>query len=188
MTTQFDGVMKLLLVESTPGIATNIRAELERADHLVATCYDADGDSPCIGVAHPARCPFVRGHVDLALVVRRAGEPDSLLEMGAVCAQRHRRPVVHLDPTIPSADVTRVVRHSAAAGNDRMEAAYSAAVRWALDSPTTLVESSRGQDSVRVALTVDTADATQRARLADVARAAVREYDPFVRVIDVAVR
>lgn len=181
--------MKLLLIESRPGVATDLRCELEHAGHDVSSCYDADTNSPCRGVHEPSSCPLESRHVDLAVVARPRGEPDSLFEMGAVCAERHRSPVIHVDPTIPPRDVDTIVRRAAAAGKDRIEAAYSAVVRAALSSkPVTTVETSREPARVQVTLSVDSSDPHIRARLADNARAAVRAFDPFVSVIDVAVR
>jgi hypothetical protein len=183
--------MKLLLLESHPDLAATLKDELEQAGHEVATCSDADTGGPCRSVVSAGACPLATTYVDLAVVARRLHDADTLLEMGAVCAERHRSPVIHIDPTIPTVDVAGVVVRAAAAGKDRVEAAYSAAVRARLDRPGTLVQSVRGPDSVRIEVVLDPDDAAdpgRRAWVADRARAAVREYDPFVRTIDVSCR
>src|SRR6185312_4784148 len=77
---------------------------------------------------------------------------------------------------------------AAATGQDRREAAYARQVRIALADDHAGVEARRRAAQVFVTVTLPwTAGPQQRSRVADRARAAVRAYDPFVTVIDVAV-
>lgn len=178
--------MKLLLVESQPGIGRSLQEDLTAAGHHVATCYDAETNGPCRSVSCSAECPL-DSHVDLAVVVRPDGGADTLFEMGAVCAERHRIPVVWIDPAA-AVDAEERFRTAVAAGQDRIEVAYATAVRIALGHPGAAVEATRDPDRVQITVTTpDPCDATTRASVADRARAAVRSYDPFVRTIDVSV-
>lgn len=179
--------MRLLLVESQPGIARSINEQLQRAGHDVVTCSDEHGDEPCRSVAEGSACPL-HAHVDLTVVAKAADSVDTLLEMGAVCAERYRIPVVRLDPAT-CVDPVEFVQRSAAVGKARTEAEYAAAVRDALVDLDASVEATRDPDRVSVVVGLhDPSDATERSRAADRARAAVREFDPFVRSIDVSVR
>jgi hypothetical protein len=178
--------MKLLLVESQPGIARTVNDRLRDAGHDVVMCSDEYGDQPCRSVADGAACPL-HEHVDLAVVAKADDSVDTLLEMGAVCAERYRIPVVRLDPKT-CGDPVDFVRRSAAGGKDRVEAEYAAVVRANLVDLDATVEATREPGRVQIVVGVDDAtDATARSRAADRARAAVREFDPFVRSIDVSV-
>lgn len=178
--------MKLLLVESQPGIARTLTTQLTDAGHDVVMCSDEVGDGPCRSVADGAACPL-HEHVDLTLVAKPEAGVDTLLEMGAVCAERHRIPVVRVDPDA-CADPADFVRRAAAAGKDRVEAQYAAVVRADLADLGATVEATRESGRVQIVVGVGpTADSATRSRAADRARAAVRNFDPFVRSIDVSV-
>jgi len=178
--------MKLLVLESEQGLARNVTTALARAGHQVATCTDPDNDSPCRSVDEPSGCPLDHP-IDVAVVVRPAGAADTLREMGAVCAERHRVPVVRVEPT--SVDLERTVKAAAAAGKDRAEAACAAAVRAALATGDVGVEVGREHDRTWVTVEVPEQDAHDVVwTVADRAREAVRRYDPFVKSIDVSVR
>jgi len=178
--------MKLLVLESEQGLAHNVTTALTGAGHQVATCTDADDDRPCRSVDEPFGCPLDHP-IDLAVVVRPLGAGDSLREMGAVCAERRRVPVVRVEPT--TVDLEPTLRAAAAAGKDRAEAACAAAVRAALAPDDARVEVGREHDRtwVRVELCEQGAGAAVWA-VADRAREAVRRYDPFVKAIDISVR
>lgn len=177
--------MKLLVLESEQGLARTVTSALTGAGHQVATCTDADSDSPCRNVDEPFGCPLDHP-IDVAVVVRPLGSADTLREMGAVCAERRRVPVVRVEPT--NVDLEQTLRAAAAAGKDRTEAACAAAVRAALAPDEVRVEVSRDHDrtSVRVDLSEQAADLAVWA-VADRAREAVRRYDPFVKAIDISV-
>ena len=178
-------LMKLLVLESEQDLARDVTIALARAGHQIATCTDRDSDSPCRSIDEPFACPLDHP-TDLAIVVRPAGSGDSLREMGAVCAERHRVPVVHVEPA--SGDLERTIRAAAAAGKDRNEAACAAAVRNALADERPRVEVGREHDRtwVNIALPADHADAVVWA-ITGRAREAVRRYDPFVKAIDISV-
>jgi len=177
--------MKLLVLESEPGLARNVTTALTGAGHQVATCTDADSDSPCRSIDQPSGCPLDH-HIDAAVVVRPLGAADSLREMGAVCAERRRVPVVRVEPT--NVDLERTLRAAAAAGKDRTEAACAAAVRGALAPEAVRVEVARERD--RTSVTIELSEQDTGAvvwAVADRAREAVRRYDPFVKAIDISV-
>jgi hypothetical protein len=177
--------MRLLLIEAKPGLGASVAERLAGAGHDVDACYDEVGSSPCRGVHDNATCPM-HHPVDLTVVVRDQGMADTLLEMGAICAERYRVPVVDVRPD--DADVVETVRIAAAAGKDRAEAKYASVVRSALAERCIAVEARRDPGCVKVRLSAaEPLTPQQRACLADNARAALRAFDPFVPVIDVSV-
>jgi hypothetical protein len=178
--------MKLLLIESTPGSATAIEADLVAEGHDVLTCIDDHG-GPCKGVQVHRHCPL-EAHVDMAILTRHPGSPHTLAEMGSVCARRHRVPLVEVDPS-EVADDLPTVAIAAALANRRAEAAYATAVRHELGHLPALVDVRREKDLVHVNVQVPAsmASPTHMSAVADRSRHAVREHDPFVRAIDVAV-
>jgi hypothetical protein len=178
--------MKLLLIESTPGSATAIEADLVAAGHDVLSCTD-DRGGPCKGVQIHRNCPL-EAHVDMAILTRRPGAPHTLAEMGSVCARRHWVPLVEVDPTDVADDLPNVAIASALASR-RIEAAYATAVRHELGQLQVLVDVRREKDLVHVNVQIPAslASPTRLSAVADRSRHAVRELDPFVRAIDVAV-
>ena len=179
-------IMKLLVLESEQHLGRDVAIALTQAGHQIATCTDPDTDRPCRSVDEPFGCPLTHP-IDLAVVVRRLDSPDTLREMGAVCAERHRVPVVRVEPT--NHDFGRVIAAAAAAGKDRGEAACAAAVREALAQHEPRVEVGREHDRtwVRIELPVRAADTVVWA-ITGRAREAIRRYDPFVKAIDISVR
>jgi len=178
--------MKLLLIESTPGNASELNQRLSAEGHEVVHCADDKGGH-CRGAEYHSDCPL-EGHVDLAILTREPGTPHSLSEMGSVCANRYRVPLVVVDPTqaddeLPSVTVARAV------ANRVLETAYATAVRRELSHLPTVVEVCRRVDSVRVnvQLPVSQNNPAAISAAADRARFAVRKHDPFVQSIDVAV-
>ncbi len=178
--------MKLLFVEAKPGTATSVKDQLTAAGHQLVSCYDDETNGPCRSVASSAGCPL-HSHIDLTVVARSAGEADTLFEMGGVCSELHRVPVVRVDPA-GGDDVAGQVVAAAAAGRDRTEAAYAAAVRTALAPRDVTVEAARYEGRVHVTVRLPVAcDAHARSAVADRARAAIRDFDPFVSTIDISV-
>ena len=178
--------MKVLLLEAQPAIESTVARTLHAAGHEIVRCYDEIDGGPCRAVRNDADCPLSR-HVEVAVVARGSGTPDLLYEMGAVCAERRRVPVVRVAPDT-SDDVVELAVAGAAAGLDRLEARYAAAVRLALGADVLAVEASRGPRSVTVSVLAPTdIDGRQRTMLADRARQAVRAFDSFVAVIDISV-
>ncbi len=178
--------MKVLLIESTPNQSRDLSEQLAGEGHDVVHCTDAHG-GPCRGVAHQADCPLQHS-VDLAILTREPQSPHTLAEMGSVCADRHRVPLVVVDPTqlfdeMPSATV------AAAVANRAVESAYAVAVRKELASLPIVVDVRRLTDSVVVHLQLPSSqdNAARRSAAADRARFAVRTHDPFVQQIDISV-
>jgi hypothetical protein len=121
--------MKLLLIESTPGNSSPLRSGLQADGHEVLSCRDERG-GPCRGVAHHHDCPLEH-HVDMAIVAREPGSAHTLHEMGGVCAQGHRVPLVEVNP-FDLADGLPSVAVASALATRRVEEGYSAAVRAAI--------------------------------------------------------
>ncbi len=178
--------MKLLLIESTPGEATEIGAQLAANGHDVVTCTDEHG-GPCRGIDHHAACPLEQ-HIDLTIVARHPDAPHSLSEMGSVCAARHRVPVVEVDPREIDDELPSVSVASAVAKR-RAEAGYATAVRHELAHLPALVHVDRTPSRIHVTVQIPASQDTPRkiAAIADRARHAVRQHDPYVNCIDVSV-
>ncbi|MFM2078277.1 MAG: hypothetical protein RJA49_2167 [Actinomycetota bacterium] len=178
--------MKLLLIESTPGIATAIETELRADGHEVLTCNDEHG-GPCRGTQHHSGCPMEH-HIDLAIVTREPGSERTLNEMGGVCATRHRVPLVEVDPHSIEDDLpsVRVVK---AVATCRVEAGYAKAIRQELGYVAAIVDVRRDPHRIHVTVQVPASEATAAkvSAIADRARHAVREHDQYVGAIDVAV-
>ncbi|MGB8861174.1 MAG: hypothetical protein WCC60_18095 [Ilumatobacteraceae bacterium] len=178
--------MKLLLIESTPGNANEIGANLVADGHQVVTCADEHG-GPCRGATTHAECPM-EGHIDLTIVAREHGSAHTLAEMGSVCATRHRVPMVEVDPSqvddeLPSVTVANAVAKRA------VEAGYATAIRHELGHLPALVEVERLPGRIHVTVQVPTSEGStpKLSAVADRARHAVRSHDPYVDGIDVSV-
>jgi hypothetical protein len=178
--------MKLLLIESTRGQADAIRGDLVSEGHQVVGCAGDNGE-PCRGVAQLDRCPL-EGHIDLAIVTRTPGTTHTLAEMGGVCAERHRVPLIEVDPANVADEMPSVVVSTALATR-AVEAAYATAVRHELADIPALVTAHRTPGRVRVDVQIpaNLGDPARVAAVADRARHAVRTHDTFVRIIDVSV-
>jgi hypothetical protein len=177
--------MDVLVIESSPGIATTLQHRLVRDGHEVISCNDSHG-GPCRGVESNEACPMT-SHIDLAILARERGAAPSLNEMGSVCALRHRVPMVTLYPGDefgPGAS-TEI---AAAVARREVEAGYAAAVRRQLRHGVQDVSVSREHQRVHVTLTIaESMSALTISRLSNRARQAVREHDRNARVIDVSV-
>jgi hypothetical protein len=177
--------MDVLLIESTPGIASSLQHRLIRDGHDVVSCNDSHG-GPCRGVESSDLCPLDK-HVDIAVLAREVGAAPSLNEMGSVCAQRHRVPLVTLYPGDEfgpglSTDI------AAAVAQREIEAGYVAAVRRQLGHIVGDITVVREHSRIHVTLTISkVADAQAISMIADRARQAVREHDRHTPVVDVSV-
>ena len=179
--------MKLLLIESTPGNAHEIGADLIAEGHEVVTCADEHG-GPCRGISQHAECPMEH-HIDLTIVAREHGSAHTLDEMGSVCAMRHRVPMVEVDPR-QVADELPSVKVANAVAKRAIEAGYATAVRHELGHLPALVDVERTPGRIHVSVQVPAsqgASSQQLSAVADRARHAVRAHDPYVSGIDVAV-
>lgn len=188
--------MRVLLVESTPGNATAVKRWLSDAGHETTTCFEPPVGLGCKGVDHHENCPLA-SDTDLALLVRDLdGGARSLTEMGAVCALRHRIPVVEItEPSAATLEVALLAALAEAAGGPTT-IGYVQAIRTALASVTSLVRPedvgiivdwSAGRVHAMLELPGDVADRNVP-MIVDWASRALRAHDPYVKVIDVGVR
>ncbi len=145
--------MRMLLVESHPGSARALGEQLALAGHDVTSCCDEESLSPCRNVEHGEDCPLER-HVDVAIIAKSATSPRSLFEMGGVCAERHRVPVIEVDET-DCGDIGVILstlEQATTAATVRTEEAYAESVRAALGRPELAVDVERSERRVRVVI------------------------------------
>jgi hypothetical protein len=177
--------MDVLVIESAPGIAATLEHRLVRDGHQVISCNDSHG-GPCRGVESNAACPLLQ-HIDVAVLARERGAARTLNEMGAVCAVRHRVPVVTLHAGDefgpgPSTEIAAAIARRA------VEAGYVAAVRKQLGHGVDDIAVHREYQRIHVTLTVarDMSALTIR-RLVDRVRQAVRAHDAHTSAVDISV-
>jgi hypothetical protein len=85
--------MRILVLESEPGLADRAISELEHHHCEVVRCHERGAEPfPCLGIID--RCPLVVAPVDAALVVRHGEIDPTPYEDGAGCAIRHNVPLV----------------------------------------------------------------------------------------------
>lgn len=178
--------MKVLLIESSPSVGDEVRKQLGAEGHEVFHCAHEDG-GPCRGVDNHAECPLEQS-VDLAILTRPAAASHTLAEMGSVCAERHRVPLVVVDPA-ELADELPTVSVAHAVAQRVVESGFAAVVRREISHLPTVVDVRRLADRVVVHVQIPASQDTPAARsaAADRARFAVRTHDPFVQTIDVSV-
>lgn len=194
--------MKVLHVEGAPGVGAAAQAELLAAGHLVVGCDAAEPSAPCRGLEAVGDCPLDLGDVDVA-VVSRAGEQLTSAERGALCAARHRIPVVVAgDPRFAisfgpgthtaGGDLVAACTRAASSG-----IAHEAAIRRELlmagvvtpadvDPPNAVVSFEVRRDPRRLRLVVRAPE--DHPRLASITKSAaeaLRRFDQTVSVIDV---
>jgi hypothetical protein len=199
--------MRVLVLESEPGVSQSYEQQLAAAGHDVVRCHEAGAPSfPCTGIADHAGCPLEAAPVDVALLVRDAiDERPTHRESGVSCAMRARVPVIEPRPAEGAVDpfagyVTPFDGDVVAAAVDAAAGAsegHADAVRAQL--LTSPAAAGLAPDEVVVR-------AHRRGRLLHVevllpsgvpdelvvaakgyAAAAARRYDPVVQVIDVVV-
>ncbi len=177
--------MDVLLIESTPGIATSLQHRLIRDGHEVISCNDSHA-GPCRGVESNDSCPMDR-NIDIAVLAHERGAAPTLNEMGSVCALRHRVPLVTLYPgdEFGPGSSTEV---AAAVARREVEAGYVAVIRREVGHAVDEISVLREHQRIHVTLTISIpASAQSIGMLADRARHAVREHDSHTPVIDVSV-
>lgn len=88
--------MRVLVLESEPGAATDAVVELEANGHAVLRCHESGAAAfPCAGLARDGGCPLDGEGVDVAISVRPHGGADPTpTEDGIACALRARVPVL----------------------------------------------------------------------------------------------
>lgn len=187
--------MRVLLVESTPGNAHEVTSWLTDAGHEVVRCFDPPVSFGCRAAVDHDQCPL-ESPTDMALLVRDLDDRGhTLTEMGAVCAMRHRVPVVEVNEPHGRA-LDAVLLGAVAAVEYRTEyEAYERAALDALRGITSLQQPERVQvvvglqnDRVHAVLHVPPdIGPTMVSKMVDRVAHALRKHDPYVRVIDVGV-
>lgn len=188
--------MRVLLVESTPGNAYEVANWLGEAGHETVTCFDTPVTFGCRGAERHEDCPLDR-HTDAALLVRDIdGGGHTLTEMGAVCAMRHRVPVIEMtEPTGRGLDATmlsvldEVQHHRLNTGYVRAAHDALARVPGLASAEAIGITVERQQDRVHalLALPADITD-SQVPMIVDWVGRALRAHDPYAKVIDVGAR
>lgn len=194
--------MKVLLVEGAPGVGAPAEAQLRQAGHTVIGCEPGEPSAPCRGLEAVGDCPLDVGDVDVA-VVSRAGADLTASERGALCASRHRVPVVvagnprhavSFGPGthVAGADLVEACNQAATSG-----IAHVAAVRRELlmagvvapdevDGLDASISFEVQREPRRLRLVVQAPD--DHPRLASITKSAaeaLRRFDPVTAVIDV---
>ncbi len=194
--------MKVLLVEGVPGAGSEAEAQLREAGHVVLGCDAADPSSPCRGLEVMPDCPLDSGDVDVA-VVSRVDADLTASERGALCAARHRVPVVvsgdprHAISFGPGTHVAGADLIATCEQASRSGTAHVAAVRRSLlmsgvvtpddvDGPAARVVFEVRRDPRRLRLTIRTRpDDARTPSIMKAAAEALRRYDQHSSVIDV---
>jgi hypothetical protein len=177
--------MDVLVIESSPGMASALQHRLRRDGHDVISCTGSRG-GPCRGVETNESCPMEQ-HVDVAILARDPGAERSIDEMAAVCASRHRVPLLTLCPD-DEFEPGRSTEVAVAVARREVEAHYAAVIRRHLRHGVDDIVVQRDDQRVQVTITVDRSMSAQTIfRVADRARQAVREYDALTPAVDVSI-
>lgn len=198
--------MDVLLVESHPGLGCQARRELEAAGHSVVSCFGDDLRTPCGGLVDEGDCPLDTHEVEVA-VVARLGPELHAGEHGALCAARHRIPIVGTGDTVdPGAlapvlipvegDLAGAVERAAESGSRHAAAVVRQLLSDGVLGRDDLVHDGSARVAIdvrrarrRLVMTVWLRDGDQReASIVRAAIEALRAYDPNAAVIDVRVR
>jgi hypothetical protein len=198
--------MRVLLLESHPGVANNALAQLTAAGYTVTRCDTADRNYPCRGLAAGGACPLDE-HVDVAVLVQEFGTRH--VEHGAVCAARSRVPIVEVDGAdlekrLPITSWTTVaerdlidecerVRHD---GRAHAGAVQDRLLGLGVLTPADLarpggivaIDVERGSLGLRMTLTFDQSARNRETEIVRAATQALRDFDRRAPVIDVVVR
>jgi len=194
--------MRVLLVEGAAGVGAPAESELVAAGHVVVGCEPADPSSPCRGLESVGDCPLDAHGIDVA-VVSRASTDLTASERGALCAARHRIPVVvscephqaiSFGPGTHTAgsDLVAACERAAISG-----VAHVAAVRRELliagvvtpeevdgDNPPISFDVSREPGRLRLVVRAPN-DEPRLASITKSAAEALRRFDTHISVIDV---
>lgn len=194
--------MRVLLVDGDHAEGDVVAGELREGGHEVVRCFGPDDTQLCRGVALRQECPVDSGAVEVAVLVRSGDDAPLLREMGAVCALRHRLPVVEAHDraeapfsgwVTPTGDDIATAVEVAATGQ---LAGHVAAVEAVLvDVPAVVrhgaipaVAVSRQAGRLLLTLTVPAVmSEADRTSITTWAVRALRDYDPYEPVCDVVV-
>jgi hypothetical protein len=204
ITDHAEAAMRVLVVEAEPGLSADTRRQLTEAGHEVVVCDTLEPHAPCRGLAMVGECPLDEGHTDVA-VVHRVDETNVSGERGALCAARHRIPVVvageqhqpvSFGPGTYTAGRNLVASCEAVAASG---AAHGAAIRRALLTSGVITRDdiaglrpgvafgvAREPDRLRLTIHLRSGE-PRAANIRKAAAEALRRFDPFTRVIDVHV-
>ena len=195
--------MRVLVLESHPGVASEAVEALTRAGHIIERCDTADRRYPCRGLAGTGDCPLDE-HVDVAVLARELG--DDTVPHGALCAARSRVPVIETNPShanlgfptpvwtsVAGSGIVDECERAASDGRAHARAvaerlvALGVVTRDETTGPDRAVAISVSRDVNRLALRIELADSV-RDRQGAIRRAAtqaLRDFDKRVSVIDV---
>jgi hypothetical protein len=194
--------MRVLLVDGDPTTGDLVALELHDSGHDVVRCFGRDDEHLCRGVAAHDECPVDATRIDAAVLVRAEGATPSLREMPAICAIRHRIPVVEASPgdappfggwVTPGGDSVLTALSQAVTGD---RGGHVAAVEAVLVSVPAVVRLGRlpgvhvRRDGTRLVLTLvlphDMSDDDVNAIVTWAVRG-LRDHDPYASVVDVAI-
>ena len=200
--------MRVLVLEGEKGAADQAAEALAAAGHDVARCHDTGSAAfPCRGMLEGQSCPLESDQVDVAVVVRgEPGDEPTAGEDGVRCALRRYIPLVVAGEVSrsPYTDWAAVVAPGTDSVVDAVDEAVSAPLRRHADAAR------RSFRSVLEHHDIDSTDADAEvvragadlqvilrpvapvehvvAEMASVrAVGAVRDLDPYPRVIDVTI-
>lgn len=192
--------MKVLLVESSPGVAEQVSDDLTRAGMHVVRCHESPEDHECRALDPEARCPIDEG-VDVALDVRAHGDDRATAaEQPVVCAARARLPLVvagrGANPfsrwSSAQVDPVQAVEACTAVMEGPLPR-HREAVRRALDAleargaePVGIRSVRRDGRAVKVDLEMGERAGRERERVALAVSAALRRFDPHTPVLDIS--
>lgn len=204
--------MRVLVLESEPGLADEVIDELETSGHLVARCHDADRPPfPCRGMQPGQKCPLDEAPTQVAVALDGQLSPGAdppTGHDGARCALRRSVPLVVAGPRaatlVPWASKTCQTFHPgvvvsaieevgdaplARHGTAATEALCSVLEIHGLPTEDASAEVTQTDDGLRITLKPGLPDLEQRVReVASIrALAKVRELDPHAPRVGVCV-
>jgi hypothetical protein len=200
--------MRVLVLEGERGAADEAAMQLAESGYEVARCHDPGAAPfPCKGMVDDEKCPLDHEHVDVAVVIRReaGGEPVAG-EDGVRCALRRYIPLVVAGDVSasPYVDWAAVVQEGTDGLADAVTDAALAPLRRHADAARRSfravlehhgVDAALAEAHVRrvgpdlhITLRTNTSLDKTVSEMASVrAVGAVRDVDPYPRVIDVSV-
>jgi hypothetical protein len=200
--------VRVLLIESEAGDADRAADLLAAAGHQVARCHDRGAEAfPCYDLIEGRTCPLEQDDVDVALLVRReALALRTPHEDGVRCALRRYVPLALAGDvrTSPYRDwaaaetddvdqvvdvIARAVAAPLARHTDAARRSFAAVLEHCgFDGTGAAAEVFRSGPDLRVTLRAGQTISREAADIASVrAAGAVRDVDPYPRVIDVSV-